>query len=216
MVPLTSLTNGLGQGVCADFVKSLIHDFGHMNKNDYEVAIFHFLLENGFDANSDFEISRQLKISEAKVKRHRYESNLIYGQNKDESFFRNQFYELLQTSIIKISKDDKIQFAINDKMLRLYLHDKLAKHGSFADSSFNSNIVSITQGDLIILIADFEGKKELLIEIENQIKKSGEFNPKKLPKELKDKILGLIKYVGKILLNVLSNWLLNWLNNNIL
>ena len=60
--------------------------FGSMNKNDFEVEIFHYLLQtNYFESTKDYEISRQLRIPQSKVKRLKYESELKYPEkNQDE------------------------------------------------------------------------------------------------------------------------------------
>ena len=47
----------------------LAKGFGSMNKNDFEVMIMHWLLQNRLSGKSNYEISRELKISESKVKR---------------------------------------------------------------------------------------------------------------------------------------------------
>lgn len=60
--------------------------FGSMNKNDFEVFIFSWLIQNHSDYvnTTDNEISWQLKIPESKVKRLRYEAELKFGNNDTE------------------------------------------------------------------------------------------------------------------------------------
>ena len=53
--------------------------FGTMTKNDFEVAIFHYLLQDSQYADlSNYEMSRKLRIPESKVVRLRYEESLKY------------------------------------------------------------------------------------------------------------------------------------------
>ena len=153
--------------IVQDYLKK---GFGSMNKNDFEVWIFHYLLENGYASKSDNQISRELKIPESKVKRLRYEADLVYP--KDEDSFKKEFYEVLKNRVYKQVGDNKIQFVIRDKNLRLYLNDKLESFGSFADSSFNADIVTITAQDLVLLISDFEGKKEIFQRVKSQVEKN--------------------------------------------
>jgi hypothetical protein len=154
--------------IVQDYLKK---GFGSMNKNDFEVWIFHYLLkENGYASKSDNQISRELKIPESKVKRLRYEADLVYP--KDEESFKNEFYEVLKNRVYKQVGDNKIQFVIRDKNLRLYLNDKLESFGSFADSSFNTDIVTVTAQDLVLLISDFEGKKEIFQRVKSQVEKN--------------------------------------------
>ena len=154
--------------IVQDYLKK---GFGSMNKNDFEVWIFHYLLkENGYASKSDNQISRELKIPESKVKRLRYEADLVYP--KDEESFKKEFYEVLKNRVYKQVGDNKIQFVIRDKNLRLYLNDKLESFGSFADSSFNTDIVTVTAQDLVLLISDFENKKEIFQRVKSQVEKN--------------------------------------------
>lgn len=164
--------------------------FGSMNKNDFEVFIFNELLKNEFSGKSDNAISRKLKIPESKVKRLRYEAELVYGES---DHYKEEFYEILKNRVYKFIEPNKLQFSIKNKGLRLYLDDKLESNMSFADSSFNSDIVTITASDLLILIADFEGKNELIEKIKESIKETS----KLLPKDLKEKCLELTTSVVK-------------------
>ncbi len=150
--------------IVQDYLKK---GFGSMNKNDFEVWIFHYLLKNGYASKSDNQISRELKIPESKVKRLRYEADLVYP--KDEESFKKEFYEVLKNRVYKQVGDNKIQFVIRDKNLRLYLNDKLESFGSFADSSFNTNIVTVTAQDLVLLISDFEGNKTIIQQVQQNI-----------------------------------------------
>ncbi|MBO6050679.1 MAG: hypothetical protein J6P65_01710 [Bacteroidales bacterium] len=165
--------------------------FGSMNKNDFEVFIFNELLKEKYADKSDNAISRELKIPESKVKRLRYEAELVYG-NSD--YYKEAFYSILHNRIYKsIDESNKIQFSIKNKALRLYLDDMLEAHGSFADSSFNSDIVTITIPDLLLLLADFEGKDDLIEKIKESLKESSQ----SFPPDLKDKCKGLVKGVFK-------------------
>lgn len=175
--------------IVQDYLKK---GFGSMNKNDFEVWIFHYLLENGYASKSDNQISRELKIPESKVKRLRYEADLVYPKNEES--FKKEFYEVLKSRVYKQVGDNKIQFVIRDKNLRLYLNDKLESFGSFADSSFNADIVTITAQDLLLLISDFEGKKTIIQQVQQNINistTSGQ--PQPLPNSCGKAIKSLLK-----------------------
>ncbi|MCQ2192301.1 MAG: hypothetical protein MJZ23_05485 [Paludibacteraceae bacterium] len=123
--------------------------FGSMSKNDFEVWIFHEMLQmEPYKNLSDFGISVILRIPEAKVKRLRYEASLKYP----ESF---EIRDILKKALINaryVKSCDSVKFAINDKFKRQFLYDKLAADGRFFDSSFNSSIISIKGPDLLFLI----------------------------------------------------------------
>lgn len=177
--------------------------FGSMNKNDFEVFIFHELLKSDENCKckSDFAISQYLKLPETKVKRLRYEANLVYGRGTTS--YKEDFYNILKNRVYKSIGEDKIQFSINDKMLRLYLDDKLESFGSYADSSFNSSIVTITASDLVMLISDFEEEKEILEIVKDSISDSSKTLPQNWEEKLQNGIEAVIKDLGdKIAPNV--------------
>lgn len=136
-------------------LSSVINDylsrgFGSMNKNDFEVWIFNFLLQEKLKGKSNFEISIELKIPEQKVKRLKYEAELKCG-SPDKSLYAKHFSELL--SKVHLKKDGScVQFVVEDIQLRKYLDSLLKKDGRFSNTSFNTEIVSIDPDDLEFLM----------------------------------------------------------------
>lgn len=151
-------------------VDSIINDylnrgFGTMTKNDFEVWIFNYLLQNRPPNTSNYDFSVELRIPESKVKRLRYEASLKYGNPADTVQYNEAFQKLLANVNLKKGSKNVIQFAVEDMQLRKYLDSILKKKGRFADTSFNSEVVSITIDDLAILLdatSSEEQKKELL------------------------------------------------------
>ena len=139
------------------FLTECFQRFGSMNKNNYEVALFHLLMQSGYDDKSDFELSVHLQIPESKVKRLRYEESLVYPQSSNLSgdYYKQVLAELLLNRKYRVH-NERIQFSISDKHLRLYINDVLNKDNRFADSSFNANIVSLTPADLLFLLEKAE------------------------------------------------------------
>ena len=203
-----------------DFFAECLSHFGSMNKNDYEVALFHLLMKNEFiNQESDFVISVRLQIPESKVKRLRYEMNLVY--TVEDSDLDTSLLSKLKNGDFKLS-NDRIQLCINDKILRLYLNNKLFEGKRFADSSFNSNIVSITANDLSFLLNGISGiNDEDRIKIINEVKAKLKASLEELPLNTKEKIvkygISLIKTLGYPLLDsvvdVTINELVNCINN---
>lgn len=128
--------------------------FGSMNKNDFEVWIFNYLLRNDLNAQSNYDISVELGIPESKVKRLRYEASLKYGNPKDKTQYNKAFLSLLDNVNLKKGSGNIIQFAVEDIQLRKYLDSILKKKGFFSDTSFNTEIVSITIDDLVVLLEE--------------------------------------------------------------
>lgn len=176
--------------------------FGSMNKNDYEVLIFHILSEPDVSKEisiynlSTYEISKKLQIPESKVKRLQYESELRYPPENED--LKAELMTLLKR--VNYQKDGKtIRFVIKKKILRQYLADELAKTNRFFDTSFNSEIVVISVTDLYHIYETLyqDDAKELLIEVKNRVK-----NEKDLPTTWQDVLQSvaedfLRKAVGK-------------------
>lgn len=205
------------------FFNACFYRFGSMNKNDYEVALFHLLLFNGYDGYSDFELSVLLQIPESKVKRLRYEESLVFPKAADlsNSYYKEELAKMLLGRKYRIH-NDRIQFAISDKHFRLYINDILMKSGRFADSSFNSNIVSLTVADLLYLLENCgiksadnvrkirieieEGKKEFekgIIESLNDL--SDEAFREILRKVMSDKLIDKLEEFVKSIINSAKN-----------
>ena len=174
-----------------------------MNKNDYEVALFHMLLNNDLAEKSDYAISLKLHIPESKVKRLRYEESLIYQNNKTNEVYLEELGLMLVSRKYRV-QNGRILFAISDKSLRLFLNDFLMMEGRFADSSFNSNIVSLSADDLLYLLEKTGKNNAAVIKlIRSDIEKSKKDLPKTITEILKDfakdsarNVIG--KVVGKI------------------
>ncbi|MBR4336769.1 MAG: hypothetical protein IKP91_00810 [Bacteroidaceae bacterium] len=146
-----------------DVIKEYVkRGFGSMNKNDFEVWIFNYLLHGDLLGKSNYDISVELRMPESKVKRLRYEASLKYGNPTDTSQYNEAFKSLLGNVNLKKGSNNIVQFAVEDTQLRHYLDSILKKKGRFADTSFNTEVVSITLDDLAMLLDETctENEKE--------------------------------------------------------
>ena len=145
-----------------------------MNKNDYEVWIFNYLLQGDMHGKSNYDISVELRIPESKVKRLRYEASLKYGNPTDTTQYNKAFKSLLGNVNLKKGSNNVVQFAVEDTQLRHYLESILKKKGRFADTSFNTEVVSITLDDLAMLLDEIctENEKETF---KKKVNGSGKF-----------------------------------------
>lgn len=123
--------------------------FGTMTKREFEVMILHDLLQNELKGKSNYEISRKLGISEAKVKGLVYEVSLKY--DKDEETWKQRFMQAIQ-KVNLFEKKDHVVFSIEDKATRSYLDALLKSKGRFSDKSFNSEIVIMRTIDFVDLL----------------------------------------------------------------
>ena len=147
--------------------------FGSFTKNDFEVLIFQSLLENEEEIQSNYHYSQLLRVPVTKVKRLRYEADLKFGntRNSQDEYKEKklrQFNNLIKSAKFKVTDKNKIQFSIEDLSLRRFLEEILKREGSFADSSFNSEIVTISIEDLLILLDQSEEGKALVKKIKDK------------------------------------------------
>ena len=127
--------------------------FGTMNKTDFEVWIFHKWITDPQNVNkSNYEISRELRLSEAKVKKLRYEADLRYidkvtfeaeRQSQLEKLFNNAFFDY---------SSDRIMFSVEDVALRQYIDHCLKEENRFSNTSFNREIISLSIDNFEILL----------------------------------------------------------------
>ena len=177
------------------FLQECIDGYGSMNKNNYEVALFNLLLRCGWAEYSDFRISTILQIPESKVKRLRYEVELVYPRAPAD--LKTELYQLLEKGSFKLTQDS-IQFSIPNKMLRLYLNDLLLQEHRFADSSFNANIVSITPRDLECLLNKFETSEDEREKFVESVKSKLKDSEAPLKKTSKEKFIEYSKLILKV------------------
>ena len=134
--------------------KYLSRGFGSMNKNDVEVLLFTLFKRDGVLADkSNFELAKMLHITEAKVKRLAYESEIVYGET-EEKVLQKRFLDLLYKTKIQV-ENGTLRFVVEDKYLRSTIYETLKQNGYYIDSSFNSEIVSVKKEALVFLLDQY-------------------------------------------------------------
>lgn len=177
---------------CKWFVDLCLQRFGSMNKNDYEVALFHLLLENGCRDKSDFEMSKIMRIPESKVKRLHYESNLVYASEDD---LDGRLKALLEKQNFK-QENGRLYILIKDKMLRQYANDLLESKDYFADGSFRTEIISLTATDFLALMCILYGKENYMkrvYEIQKHLVAANKPLPQTVSENIKNGVKNLIE-----------------------
>ncbi len=181
-----------------DFINICINRFGSMTKNDYEVALFHEMLRAGLNDKTDFQISLLLHIPETKIKRLRYEATLRYLSQDNGDQYKVAFIQFLDKGSFRVTDNHRIQFAISDKLFRLYINDLLMRDGRFADTSFNPNIVSLPWKDLEFLLNYFGlNDKDRLARIKESVKDTDIDLPTTLLECCKEFGIEALKNVGR-------------------
>jgi len=139
--------------------KCMRRGFASMTKREYDVALFDALISGEFDNNSngivfkgksDSELSRLLGMTLQKIRNLKNESILRYHSFNDEHSLQEQCRKTLQETKYRIVTL-KVFFVVENPIVRSYLYETLRNNGSYFDTSFNQDIVSVDIKDLIYL-----------------------------------------------------------------
>ncbi len=137
----------------------LEHGFGTLTKKEIDILILHLLIEHSdLHETSNHELSILLKIPESRVKNLRYEAKLKHIKDQ-ENYVKEKFLKLLQKAKFEVDKK-RIIFSVEDTYLKSAIQSKLKQFGSFADNSFNAELVKISEDSFIELLESFYTKKE--------------------------------------------------------
>ncbi len=178
--------------------KYLEKGFGSMNKNDFEVFIFSRLLLNRYSGMNDYQISTELRIPISKVKRLRYEADLKYPVQMD---YKALFVEAM-TGARYDSEKPIIVFSIENISMRQYLRNLLMQRGNFYDSSFNSDIVKVSENDFLCLLEDICLNEDDKKDIKSTINKNSD---KDVPHLIVRAVASVAKSVGGDALSELTS-----------
>ncbi|MBO5676897.1 MAG: hypothetical protein J6S02_01990 [Bacteroidaceae bacterium] len=195
--------------------------FGSMTKKDFEVFIMHQLLQGKLKGKSNYEISRELRISEARVKNLIYEVSLKYDTNEEAQ--RERLMSLLKTVHI-YSEGSNFMFIVEDIATRKYLSSLLKTKGKGMNHLLNSEFVELKHEDFIEVLTEMftEEEKQKISKLAT-LKLDGNEGPKnnkdfkdhmkdiidRILEKGKDKIAdltveGIIKFLAKIAFAAIS------------
>lgn len=190
-------------------------NFGTMSKSDFEVLLFSIYIERilciddkKFGMYSDYELSKQLGITQSKVRNLKVKKQLQYPRTYDwkEAFVRvceNATYE-----------NGKIKVQIPDVNLYYEVKNAIEEAGGYIDISLTSNLLQVSPGyflDLICIIADESEKASIEEKIQETLYDNCEYvnyienmynnkiDYEKFKKLPFGKSLAKIKTAGKIL-----------------
>ena len=179
-------------------ITEYLKNFGSMNKSNFEVMIFNALLLGEDKDFSDYQISMELGIPISKVKKLRYEAELRYNRKAAADSMSNKLEKLLEEVTYKRDKE-RIEFYVDNESLRAYINDILIRNHSYADTSFNRGIVSMTFPDLGIIVETLpdgglvkQRVMEMYVEYEDEMKKQEEENKQPTPAPTYPKLFTLI------------------------
>lgn len=157
-------------------------NFGRMTKSDLDLLMFHFYMENLKKAaksgekvkDTDYAISKQLGISQQKIRNLKVKHQLIYP---DENWdWKHEFAELIKNATI----DDKHFVSVNvrDPNLFIELKNQVEENGSFVDTQLNQSILKIPADQFLELAISVDENDSTRKKITNELKKQFSTNNK--------------------------------------
>lgn len=200
-----------------DYIASLFYkrNFGQASKADIELLMFHFYLEKLIDIYksedgtinyiqcSDYIISKELGISQQRVRNLKVKKQLIYPIEYD-------WKKALATQIKNARYDKithKITINIPDPNLYLEIQNFLEENGACVEKQLNSKILQMRAEyyiELAVALEDTDSRKEVIKHIKKALSESGKnddiFDDKKIGKEL----LSTSIDISTLILNLMS------------
>ena len=146
---------------------------GTLNKKDIDILILKLILDQIGEVHDQeldvFQLSRKLKISITKLRALIKEVQIRYGQIDEEIVKRRLIY--LFSRKRWIIEGRYIQLSIIDPMLRDYLSEMIFNLNSFADYSFNPEILKIEIEVFITILIKLSDKSldEIIHLIPNEL-----------------------------------------------
>ena len=156
-------------------------NFGTFSKSDFDLLMFHFYLvnisrncsrNNGSSRNitSDYSISKELGITQQRVRSLKVRDNLIYPRSDYD--WVEEFSKLVENA----RKDNnKIMISIPDPNLYIEIENYLEENGSYIEKQLNGKLMTIRVEyfiDLCLLFEDEKSRKQIVKEIKKQCKNS--------------------------------------------
>lgn len=182
-------------------------NFGSISKSDFDVLMFSIYIERLLEQNesdmesySDYELSKQLGITQSKIKNLKVKKELLYPY--EDFKWENSFSRVCENARFE---DGKIHININDPNLFIELKHFVELRNGRVDIQLNSNsfVISVDMFfELLVYIGKEEDKKIILKSIKETYQKN-EIEIKNIEKASLSKTIkeNAAKVGGKILIN---------------
>ncbi|WDG10205.1 hypothetical protein PUN50_22785 [Vibrio campbellii] len=190
-----------------DFVDTFLEHyldrgFGSLSKSEIDTLVMHLLMQHSdLKHKSNYELSLDLQITEARIKSIKHKAKLQFLAEDADDYIKGEFFALLHHSKLqgenKQGEPGKIIMVIEDSFVKQGVQGKLKALGHFADNSFNSEIVKISQASFVDLLEAFftlQERTDLIAEVNNAIPDKNAIEFKAL---LKDFLSGVATKSGE-------------------
>ena len=154
-------------------------NFGTMSKADLELLMFTIYLERTVTMNpddmrafSDYELSKQLAITQSRISAMKVRSALKYPSDILD------WKEVFQRCAINARRDgDKLLIYVPDRTVYLEVKNAIEQNGSYAESTLTPNQLKVEVKDyvdLMLMIRGSEDRDEIIDGLKEELKKDGE------------------------------------------
>lgn len=143
------------------------HNFGSIQKSDIDLLMFHLYL-NGAEELSDYEISKNLGITQQRVRNLRVKRQLKYAPNFD---WKAKFAELLVKTGNYDEKTRRVSLPVTDPNLFIEIENVLEGLGGFIDYQLNKKILTLRVEYYLELVAETIKDEEKRQEVKRMLKK---------------------------------------------
>lgn len=173
------MTNDTKDALLDDFLAAYRKpSFGALPKREIDLLVLTLLFKaQAIDENdSDQKLSRQLFIPESKVKALRYELDVRSQVLNDQWIKQELIAALEKASVFTAQNQGRIALHIRRPLLRKEVEDILAKDNSFADYSFNRNLLILnaeTFGKLLDYALTESRRQEIEKKLQDALKQEG-------------------------------------------
>jgi len=175
--------------------KYLENGFGTMTKKEVDLYIFYLLYETKLKSKSIYEISKELKISEQRVKNLMKEVYLKYKTIDNKEVLKRIAKAFLDSKIDIERKDDKVRFLLEDPILKLEFEHKVKELGAIIDYSFNKDVLVVKKSVFVsIFFSEALKNERYLVELKSKIKNKELFEMIESSKDNKNLLNNIEKF----------------------
>lgn len=197
--------------VLFDEIASHFYDanFGQMSKADMELLMFRFYLEKmistyqnqdgtiDYNKCSDYKISKELGITQQKVRNLKVKKELIYPTKYDWK----AALALLTENARYDKATNKVTLNIPDPNLYIEIQNFIEEQGSYVEKQLNSKILQIRAEYYIALVISLEqgdNRKTIINELKKQCGDDKAFDERDIGKSLLDLAVNVTSVADKL------------------
>lgn len=190
-------------------------NFGQLSKSDMELMMFNFYLEKMIKDNSDengiidfkkctdYKISKDLGITQQKVRNLKIKKQLVYPVEYD---WKKAFANLIDKARYDL-RTGKVTIDIPDPNLYLEIKNCIEEQGAYVETQLNNRILQIRPEYYIDLMVDLEeekSRKAIIQEIKTAFKKCGKDDSEFDEKHIGNTLLEAAVDITTLLANINS------------